>query len=146
MLEKAGVVAGLFFIVLVAAGLAVRALWKANVEERKEFHKKLDELTASHAKQIADLTKSHKEAVTLISDKHVASNNSMADEIGTQISAVVKKNDELQGKLDSLQERRVSETRDNTERVMSYIKHIDGFVMKLEAAIDVLLKASRGGR
>lgn len=145
VLEKGGVVAALFFVVIIAAGIAIRALWKANSDDKKEFQKKIDELTASHAKQIADLTKAHKESIALLSDKHAESNNAMSDEIGAQIAAVVKKNEELQSKLDGLQERRVSETRDNTERVMSYIKHMDGFVMKLEAAIDVLLKASRGG-
>lgn len=134
VLEKGGVVAALFFVVIASSGLAVRALWLSNEKQRKEFAEKLDELTEAH-----------QQAIDAVSDEHRKSTLALADELGKQIAAVVGKNHELQSKLDSIQERRVVETKDSTERVMAYIKHIDAFVLKLEAAIDVLLRASRGG-
>ena len=135
VLEKGGIVAALFFVVIAACGLAVRALWKSNQEEKKAYLAKIEQMAKEHAAAIEALSKAHREAV-----------GSLSDEIGAQIAAVVAKNDELQKKLDAIQERRVVETRDTGERVMSYIKHIDAFVLKLESAIDVLLRASRGGR
>jgi hypothetical protein len=135
VLEKGGIVAALFFVVIAASGFAIWSLWKSSREQQKEFLDKIEKLTASHDKAIAELTKAHAEAVEAFSQ-----------EVGAQIEAVVLKNDELQKRLDAIQERRVVDTKDNAERLMSYIKHFDAFVLKLESAIDVLLRAGRSGR
>jgi uncharacterized protein len=133
-LEKAGVVASLFLLALAASGLAVRALWQSNERQRKEFLDQIDSLKASYEKSIKTLSDENQRAV-----------DSLADELAEQISFVVRKNEDLHDKVDAIQEKRVLETRDNTQRMMAYISHMDAFVLKLDAAIDVLLKASRDG-
>lgn len=134
VLEKGGVVAALFFVVLISFGFAVRALWNSNEKQRKDFAEQIQALKSSCDQSLNKISEENQKAVGLL-----------AEELGKQLAAVVSKNEELHDKVDSIQERRVTETKDNTERMMSYIRHTDAFVLKLEAAIDVLLKASRNG-
>ncbi len=71
--------------------------------------------------------------------EHSVEKRAQAEEFTAQLMT-------LTSRIDELQERRVSETRSATEKVIGYVGHIDAFANKLEATIDVLLRASREGR
>lgn len=130
VLEKGGVVAALFFLLTIAFGFAVRALWNEN----QSLHRQLQE-QADDKKKMAE---EYAQSLRTQAEKHTREWRAQADEFAEQLMT-------LTTRIDELQERRVSEMRAFTEKVVNYIGHIDNFANKLEATIDVLLRAS-GGR
>lgn len=139
VLEKGGVVAALFFVVIFAFGFAIRALWKKNQEvhaqvssgtdalkKAVESHaRKVEKLQGEHAQSLRDLVQRHTDQLKAVAEQHTREKRLMGQ------------------RIDELQEIRVTETRSHTESTMAYIQNIDQFVTKLETVIDVLMNASR---
>jgi len=121
VLDKGGVVAALFFLLVIGFGIAVRVLWKQNQELQRKLH------TQSEA---------HAELIRSVAETHAVERKVQTDECSTQLMT-------LSSRIDQLQEQRVDETRDVTIKMMTYISNVDRFVSKLETAIDVLIQAGR---
>lgn len=127
VLEKGGVVAALFFLVTIGFGFAVRALWNKNQILHKQLKTQADasrETAVTHAVQLREMA-----------SQHAIDRKSQSDEYARQLLFQANK-------VNDLQERRVEETRTVTEKVITYIGNIEKFANKLEATIDVLLRAS----
>jgi len=138
VLEEGGVVAALFFLLTIGFGFVVRALWSKNQELHREIAQLIDgskTMAEAHAIQLREMSKEQMEQLKALAAQHAADRKQHADEYARQLLAQA-------AKINELQERRVEETRTVTEKVIRYIGHIDQFANKLEATIDVLLRAS----
>lgn len=120
ILEQAGFVAALFTLVLLAAGGAVVVLYRRN----QKLNEQLEEAAKDAAKKAEEKDRAHADELKAVADEHAR-----------QLTKLSKR-------IDELQERRVREAGDLTERVMTHIKHIDQFAAKIDATIDVILKAN----
>jgi uncharacterized protein HemX len=130
MLEQGGVVATLFTLVVLGCSAAIVALWKQN--------QKLMVASRSHAQALQKAAETYAKQVHELHDKFSMEKKLQRDESAVQLVSLAKR-------IDELQERRIHEASDLTERVMSHIGHIDRFVGKLEATIDALTAAASGG-
>jgi len=126
-----GIAIALSVAVIVGFAFAIYRLWKTNQElsttlqMQSELHaSKIEELSKTHADAIRDTLRSHTEEIKALADQHTQEKRAMGQ------------------RIDQLQEIRVTESRERTEKVMAYIQHIDQFVAKLEATIDILMGAA----
>lgn len=122
VLEKGGVVAALFFLLVIGFALAIRVLWKQNQALSAKLHKQ---------------SEAHAELIRSMASIHAQKAKEQTDECSVQLLSLSKR-------IDSLQEQRVDETRDVTIKMMTYISNVDRFVSKLETAVDVLIQAGKG--
>lgn len=121
LLKKHGAVAVAFVVLIVAFGVAVRVLWKAN--------KALQE-------QLNAEKQSHLEEVKAIVHEHAEQREQQQQECQARLKA-------LSERLDELQERRVTEAQEVTEKVVNYIGNIDQAVAQMEQAIEFVIQAGR---
>lgn len=141
MLEKGGVVATLFFVLIIAFGLTVRVLWNKNQELHKQLKSQADsakKMAMAHAVQLREMSDQHVGHLKGLTTQHAADRKSQSDEYARQLLLQANR-------INELQDRRVEETRVWTEKVITYIGNIDKFANKLEATIDVLIRASERG-
>lgn len=132
-----GLAAVISLLVIFAFGFAIRTLWNKN----QELHNRLlaqetsaKELTDDHAVQLREMSDEHLDQLNVLAEQHAADRKNQADEYTRQLLA-------MSNRMNDLQERRVEETRKVTEKVITYIGHIDRFANKLEATIDILIRA-----
>lgn len=142
VLEQAGAVAALFFVTLLGAGAALRALWKANqqalakvAEIQKEESGKRIEMRKAHEADRAKLLAAHTEELKALRDEHDRELRGIIEARKDDAATYAQR-------LDALQERRVTETRDVTTKVVQHIASIDTTVGKLGAAIDMLVRVT----
>jgi hypothetical protein len=149
LLERSGVVAGLLFLAIVTMAGVVGVLWRKT--EKLHAQAMAAIATASdnirgHADATAQLLKTHAEEMRRLSDLRIEELKTVAATHASATQAMAAENAKqvltLSQRIDELQERRVREAGELTERVMDHIRNIDRFASKLEATIDVL----RGGR
>lgn len=153
VLQQFGLAAVVMIAVIGGAGFAIYHQWKQNnalhearKKDAEEYAKeiaKLNELRVKeadeHALKIASIAAAHEQAKAHLAAAHADRLKAMADDAREQLVR-------FSGRIDSLQELRVTDTRDTSEKVMEYMTHFDRFAAKLEATIDVLLSVSRGGQ
>jgi hypothetical protein len=124
--------------VIVAFALTIRALWNKNQELHKQIAEQAEavkKMGDAHASQLRAMAAEHAEQLKGLTKHHALDRKAQSDEYARQLLSQA-------GKINELQERRVEEMRTFTEKVITYIGHIDAFANKLEATIDVLLRAS----
>lgn len=121
VLKQGGVVALLFTVMAVGFVLTVRVLWRQN----QGLHAKLQEKDNQRATEITNLVQKH------------------SDNIREQQEECAEQLQRMASRIDDLQERRVTEAQEVTEKVVTYVGHIDQAVDKMESAIDVLIQAGR---
>lgn len=102
----------------------MRALWK----KTHTLHDRIVELQAAAEKSKREAAEAYAEALRAGAEKGTA------------------RLEELARRVDDLQERRVKEAREVTEKVVKHIGHIDATVDKLGTAVDVLIDMSGGRR
>lgn len=117
ILEKGGVAAALLALVIIGCGIAIRQLWKQN----QELQAQLVTQGAQYTKRIEELAA-----------QHVTDRKQQSNEFAARLTTSAER-------VDELQERRIKEARDVTERVMSYMSHFDQFAAKLETLIEMIL-------
>jgi Skp family chaperone for outer membrane proteins len=150
VLNKGGVVATLFFVLVFACGFAIRVLWNRNQALHKQVldhSQALKNTVESHSRQLQKLQATHADQLQKLQATHADQLQTMArantDEMKSLAEQHTGEKRVMGTRIDDLQERRVDETRSITEKVMAYIQHIDTFVAKLEVTIDVLMNAAR---
>jgi len=135
VLEQAGIVAALYMLTLVGVAFGMRVLWKAHTEALE----KLAKVQKEEAEKQIDARKSYE-----------AERISMRDEHNKELRSALKAYQEAAAKyaerLDALQERRVTEMRDVTTKLVQHIASIDSTVGKLGTAVDVLVRISDQGK
>lgn len=141
VLDKGGVVATLFFVLVAAFSVAIRTLWLRNQKlhaEALDATKTLKTTIEAHSRQLQKINAEHSEKIRAMAERHEEQIRQMAEQH-------VKEKRVMGSRIDELQETRVGEAKSVTEKVMSYVQHIDQFVNKLEITIDVLMNAARRG-
>lgn len=121
VLKEGGLVALLFTVVMVGFVVTIRILWKQN----QDLHAKLQIKDEYHASEVKGLVK-----------EHVERSRKQQEECAGQVQ-------QLAERIDQLQERRVTEAQEVTEKTLNYIGHIDQAVDKMESAIDILIQAGK---
>lgn len=121
VLKQGGLVALLFTVMAVAFAAIVRVLWKQN----QELHNKIQTKDDQRAQEVTELVQRHSEQI-----------RDQQEECAEQLQRMASR-------IDDLQERRVTEAQEVTEKVVTYIGHIDQAVDKMESAIDVLIQAGK---
>lgn len=130
-LEHGGTTATLYFLTLIAGGLGLRVMWKRNQE--------LTDQMVGHAKEleVAKAAASEEYAARLANVEQA--NAARLVELEQAHADEVRR---LASRVDELQEQRVTDTREVTEKVVAHIGHIDTTVEKLGTAVDVLIELS----
>lgn len=121
VLKQGGLVALLFTVLAIGFVLTIRVLWKQN----QDLHVKLQSKDDQRASEITALVQRHSEQI-----------REQQEECAEQLQRMASR-------IDDLQERRVTEAQEVTEKVVTYIGHIDQAVDKMESAIDVLIQAGK---
>lgn len=117
ILEKGGVAAALLALVIIGCGVAIRQLWKENQTLQMQLRTQTDQ----HLNKMQELTA-----------QYVSERKQQSSDFAVRLTANAER-------VDELQERRIKEARDVTERVMSYMSHFDQFAAKLETLIEMIL-------
>lgn len=120
LLDHAGFIALFYSVSMTAAGLAIRAMWVHN----QKLHDQLTDAAEAKDAAVRKVVEDYVARVSLIEAAHAA------------------RVDGLHQRIDGLQEKRVSETRETTEKVVGHIGHIDATMDKLGTAVDVLIDLS----
>lgn len=121
VLKQGGLVALLFTVFAIGFVVTIRVLWKQN----QDLHTKLQSKDNQRANEITALVQQHSENL-----------REQQEECAEQLQRMASR-------IDDLQERRVTEAQEVTEKVVNYIGHIDQAVDKMESAIDVLIQAGK---
>lgn len=146
VLEQAGAVAALYALTLLGVAFGIRVLWKAH----KEAMEKLAKVQKEEAEKRLEARKSYETERSSMREDHTKLLNSLRDEHDKELKNALKAHQEAAAKyaerLDALQERRVTEMRDVTAKVVQHIASIDTTVGKLGTAVDVLVRISDQGK
>lgn len=146
VLEQAGVVAALYALTLLGVAFGIRVLWKAHKEaleklakvQKEEAEKRLEARKSQEAER-ENMREAHIKQLTSLRDEH---EKELKEALTAQRDAAVN----YAERLDALQERRVTEMRDVTTKVVQHISSIDTTVGKLGTAVDVLVRISDQGK
>lgn len=123
MLEKGGVAATVLALVVIGCGIAIRHLWREN--------------QALQA-QIRTITEQYAQQTRTLAETYVTERKQQSHDFAARLVAHSER-------VDDLQERRIKEARDLTERAMSYMQHFDQFAAKLETLIEMIVSERRRG-
>jgi len=146
VLEQAGVVATLYVLTLLGVAFGMRMLWKAHKEalekladvQREEADKRL-KLREAYEAERDSMREAHSKVIAALNDEH---DRELKDALNGRHDDAAK----YAERLDALQERRVTEVRDVTTKVVQHIASIDTTVGKLGTAVDVLVRISNQGK
>lgn len=109
VLDKGGVVAVLFAVVVAAFVAVIRAFWNANQSREREYR----EAVLKHAKELKELQEQYTDQLKELQNQHSEA-------------------------VQELQERRLQEAQATADRLLDTLRDVDGTIGKLQAALEAL--------
>jgi hypothetical protein len=147
VLDSSGAVAALLFVAICTMAAVVGVLWRKTEKLHDQAMQAIAAATTSiqgHADTTTSLLKSHADDMRRLSEQRVDELKALAAThaaaVATMATDQSKQLTTLASRIDELQERRIREAADLTERVLVHIKNIDRFAAQLEATVDVVLR------